>query len=57
LVFIFLGIELTTELIIEIVLINGFLVALGVFGFKNIRKYIADIRAQLKRIREKRKEL
>jgi hypothetical protein len=52
-----LGFELTTGLIFEIILANALIVALAIYGFKNIRKYIGDIRVQIKRIRDKLKEL
>jgi len=51
------GFELTIELLVEVIIVNGLIIALAMFGFSNLRKYIKDIQTQIKRIRDKRKEL
>ena len=53
----FFGMPITDTIILEIILINGLIFALGIFGFRNIKRYIADLKTQLRRIRDKRKEM
>jgi hypothetical protein len=47
----------TNQILLEILLVNSLILALAVFGFKNLKKYMADVKIQLKEISDKRKEL
>jgi len=52
-----LGLWFSLQIWIEIILFNILILALAIFGFRNMKRYRADLMEQLKKIRDKRKEL